>query len=137
MQKLRFAASGLSSAHGDNNDNDDNPAVYTKQKILDELPDNVIIYSGNKTPGPKPGSIPRGIFTDLDYCSPGYKLRAMPTPSAADLFSPRPLPELSWGRRAMKPPRVPNQEHRPGHGKRVREADPGISQTKRRKFAAD
>ncbi len=137
MQNLRFAALVLSNAHGDDNNNNDNLAVYTKQKILDELPDNVIIYSGNSNPGPKPGSIPRGIFSDLDYCSPGYQLRAMPPPSAADLFYPRPLPELSWGRRPIEPPRGPNQECRPGHRKRGREANPGIFSTKRGKFATD
>lgn len=131
-QRLRLAASGSESTNNDDDD-DDNIAVYTKQKILNELPHNSIIYSGNSSPGQKPGSIPRGIFTDRDYCSPRNGWRALPPPSAADLFSPRPLPDLSLGRRQMHPPQKPRR----GHRKRAGDEDLGMSQGKRGKFAAD
>ncbi|CAD6585001.1 MAG: hypothetical protein ASARMPREDX12_001881 [Alectoria sarmentosa] len=119
LQKLRLAASASESPYGDNN-NDKYPGGYTKQEILDELPKDAIIYSGNSSPGRTPGSIPRGILTDRDYCHSSNPWRALPPPSAADLFSPRPLPDLSWGRRPMNPP-----QKRSNHRKRVGEEDPG------------
>lgn len=132
-RRLRYAAKASTTTNHDN----ENSAVDTEQDFLDELPDDAIIYSGNSSPGPKPGSIPRGIFTDRDYCWPMNDSRALPPPSAADLFSPRPLPELSWGRRRMDPPQRSKRTLGPSHGKRAREADPGISSVKRGKFAAD
>ena len=112
IQRLRLAASGIENTHGGYEDNDDDrPAVYTKQQILNELPDDAIIYSGNSNPGPKPGSIPREILTDQDYCWPPAR-RRLPPPSAADLFSSRPLPELSWGREPMNLPPNPKRQKR-------------------------
>lgn len=134
LQELRLVASTFSS-HGDYH-NVNNLAVYTKQKILDELPKDAIIYSGNSNPGPKPGSIPRGIFTDRDYCSPGNGWRALPPPSAADLFSPRPLPELSRGRQLMNQPQKSKRKIGASHGKRSREEVPDMLSNKRSKFAA-
>ena len=71
LQKLRRAVSGSKSTHGDDGDdkNRKNLARYTKQNILDDLPDNATIYSGNSNPSPKPGSIPRGILIDHNYFS--------------------------------------------------------------------
>lgn len=101
LHYLRLYASSAGGTRGEDQEyNNRNNLVYTRQKILSELPEGTIIYSGNHNPGPTPGSIPRGIFTDQDYCSP---IEPMPPPSAADLFSPRPLPNLSWGRRPMMP----------------------------------
>lgn len=120
---LRLAASRSENPHG--NKDDKTLAVYTKQQILDEFPENAIIYSGNKNPGPKPGSIPRGILTDEDYCS--NSSRAMPSPSTVDLFSPRPLPELSWGRVRASSPQM---------AKRKREDDPVMVRVKRSIFPA-
>lgn len=134
-QRLRLAASSLENTHGDDDNN--NLAVYSKQQILSELPNDAIIYSGNCNPGKKPGSIPRGMFTDQDLCSPMNQWRALPPPSAADLFSPRPLPKLSMGRRPMNPPQQPKREHRPSHGKRVREEGAGMLPNKRGKVATD
>ena len=99
IQQLRLAASGIK--HGDGRYDDDSVAVYTNQDILDELPDDAIIYSGNRNPGPKSGSVPRGIFTEQDYCWLPNKRRGLPPPSGADLFSPRPLPDLSMGRKPV------------------------------------
>lgn len=114
-RRLRLAAARSEDPHGNNNKNQNQLAVYTKQQILDELPKNAIIYSGNKNPRPTPGSIPRGIMTKKDYCwDPNY-WEGMPPPSAANLFSPRPLPGLSWGRVPVNPP------HK---AKRKREDDP-------------
>ena len=124
LQKLHLTVSGSKSTHRD--DGDDKKRVdlasYTKQNILDDLPDNATIYSGNSNPRPKPGSIPRGILTDQDYCSLENQLRGLPPASTVDLFSPRPLPRLSWGRR---------------HAKRASEDDPATSPTKRRKIDPD
>lgn len=108
IQRLRLAASGIETTHGGYEDNDDDrPTVYTKQQILNELPDDAIIYNGYSNPGPKSGSIPRGILTNQDYCWPLAR-RGLPPPSAADLFSPRPLPELTWGREPMNLPPNPS-----------------------------
>ena len=131
LQKLRLAASASESPYGDNN-NDKYPGGYTKQEILDELPKDAIIYSGNSSPGRTPGSIPRGILTDRDYCHSSNPWRALPPPSAADLFSPRPLPDLSWGRRPMNPP-----QKRSNHRKRVGEEDPGMLSKTRGRFVAE
>ena len=129
IQWLRLAASGMK--HRDGRYDDDSLAVYTKQDILNELPNDAIIYSGNSNPGPKPGSVPRGIFAQKDYCWPPNKGRGLPPPSGADLFSPRPLPDLSLGR---KPVTLPQQVKRE---KRAREEDPNpMSQKKRGKVVA-
>ena len=119
MQHLRLAASGPN--HTPTNANDEN--VYTKQKIANELPNGTTIYSGNRDPGLKPGSIPRGIFTDQDYCMPEHRWGTLPPPSAADLFSPRPLPQLSWGRRPVYKSRKSKREQSPSGGKRAREEE--------------
>ena len=133
LQKLRLAASG---DDGDNNHK--NLAVYTKQKIFDDLPDNTTIYSGNSDPSPKPGSIPRGIFTKPDYCSPANHWRRLPPPSTVDLFSPRPLPRLSWGRLPIEPPpQDAKLELGSSHGKRAREDDAANLPRKRRKIGSD
>ena len=115
IHKLRLAASGIkctNERYDDIDDDDDSLAVYTKQDILKELPDNAIIYSGNWNPGLKPGSVPRGLFTDQDYCWRGNAGEGLPPPSAADLFSPRPLPNLSRGRQPMNPPQNPKGQKR-------------------------
>lgn len=127
LQRLRLVASGHKDMNGDDDDKND-LGVYTKQKILDELPNDAIIYSGNLNPGPKPGSIPRGILDDGDYCWSGNYWKALPPPSAADIFSPRALPDLSIGRSRMKPPQK---------SKRKREEDPKMLPTKRVRFAND
>ena len=119
LQYLRFKASNSRSTYNEYKENkNSNNLVYTKEKILFELPEGTIIYSGNPNPGPKPGSIPRGLFTEHDYCSPS---KHMPPPSAADLFSPRPLPELSWGRRPMTPTPKIEQKHHLTRTRRARE----------------
>ena len=128
LQKLRLVASGCKNMNGGDDDDKNDLGVYTKQKILDELPNDVIIYSGNPNLGSKPGSIPRGILDDRDYCWPRNYRRALPPPSAADLFSPRPLPDLSIGRSPMNPPQK---------SKRKREGHPEMLPTKRGRFAAD
>ena len=123
-QWLRLAASGIKHKlrpYYYDNDND-HDVVYTKQDILNELPDDAIIYSGNSNPGPKPGSVPRGIFADHDYCCSFNKGRGegrgrLP-PSAADLFSPLPIPDLSVGRKQIAVPQQIQQE------KRAREDNP-------------
>lgn len=129
MQRLRVAASGLENTDGDDH-SDHDLAMYTKQELMDKLPADTVIYSGNSSPGPKPGSIPRGIFTERDYCSPENQWRALPPPSAADLFSPRPVPDLSWGRLAVGPPPKPKRKHASSHGKRE---EPWTLRDKRRK----
>lgn len=136
LQKLRLAASGSGIAHGDN-ENDNTLVEYTQREILDELPNGAIIYSGNSNPGPKPGSIPRGISTDEDYCSLMNQWRGLPPPSAADLFSPRPLPDLSQGRRPMDPPQRSKRQHHPSHEKRAREETAEMLPSKRGRSAAD
>lgn len=105
LQRLRRFASASGYDDGCNNDNDttNNPFVYTRAQILASLPPNTTIYSGNANPSRQPGSIPRGIFTEWDYCSGWSSLnRSSPPPSAADLFSHRPLPDLSQGRRVIR-----------------------------------
>ena len=145
LQNLRLAASNSRNTHDDDDsddyydDDDDDGNInsnhldYTKQEIFEELPKGAIIYNGNSNPGPKPGSIPRGIFSNRDYCSPGM-LR--PPPSMADLFSPRPLPELSWGRRPMQAPRKLEREwnHGPNPRKREMEENSEMASTRRRKI---
>ena len=117
LDTLRFDVSSSNHAH------DEEDTAYTKKKIANELRDGTTIFNGNPNPGLKIGSIPRGIFTDKDYCMPENRWGALPPPSAVDLFSPRPLPQLSWGRRPMyktwKPKRIQNT----GHGRRVLEQD--------------
>ena len=132
LPQLRLAASGYESAYDDKGDKN-NPNIYTKQQILDELSNDAIIYSGNGNPSREPGSIPRGIFTDHDYCRGKNRWKLLPPPSAVDLFSPRPLPDLSWGRRRLDP--QPKAKHKliPSHGKRAREEDPVIPILKRSK----
>ena len=105
LQRLRHAA----STSNDKNDRDDendttaNPVVFTRAQILASLPPNTTIYTGNANPSRQPGSIPRGIFTERDYCSPWLsRSDELPPPSTADLFSPRALPRLSWGRRPIR-----------------------------------
>ncbi|CAF9920694.1 hypothetical protein IMSHALPRED_004977 [Imshaugia aleurites] len=117
-QRLRLAASGIERTHG-RYDDDDHDVVYTKQDILNELPDDAIIYSGNSDPGPKPGSVPRGIFNDQYYDWRRNRGRGdLPPPSAADLFSPRPLPDLAIGRKRITSPHQIKRE------KRARENNP-------------
>lgn len=117
LQRLRLAASRSDDTNsGEHNHN--NLTVYTKQQIADELPNGAIIYSGNFNAGPNPGSIPRGIFTNRDYCWPGRSY-TLPPPSAADLFSPRPMPILSRGRERIGPARKPRKP------KGAREGDEG------------
>ena len=137
LQKLRLTVSGSKSTHHDDGDDKKRAylASYTKQNILDDLPDNATIYSGDSNPRPKPGSIPRGILTDQDYCSLENQWRGLPPASTVDLFSPRPLPRLSWGRLPIK--QNTKLEHDSSHAKRAREDDPAMSPTKRRKLDSD
>ena len=118
-RQLRLAASSLQNNHSDENNNI-NLAVHTTQVIWDALPDDAIIYSGNSNPGKKPGSIPRRMHDEGDLCLPRNRWKTwdeLPTPpSAADLFSPRPLPDLSMGRRYIGSVRSLKR----GHGKRSR-----------------
>lgn len=135
LRYLRLKASNSRSTHDEEKENNgSNDLVYTKEKILSELPEGTIIYSGNHDPGPKPGSIPRGIFTEHDYCSPE---KHMPPPSAADLFSPRPLPNLSWGRQPMKPTPKIEQEYGLTRTKRVRDEDTETVSMKRSRASTD
>ena len=115
MHRIRRAAS----------DNDDK-TVYTQKQISDELPSGTIIFSGNPNPGLKVGSIPRGIFTDK---------RTKPRPSAADLFSPRPLPQISWGRLPVFKTRTPKWEKDPSQGKRAREEEELVLVAKKQRRA--
>lgn len=137
LSHLRLAASGSNSVHDDDKKNNKkkkkDPNVYTKQEILDELPDDAVIYSGNSDPSPEPGSIPRGIFTSQDYC--WYNSSELPPPSTMDLFSQRPLPDLSWGRRRLDS--VPRMKRKLGlsQGKRAREEEQGVLPAKRGKNA--
>ena len=133
LRRLRRVASQQknSNTHGGHMNN---PLVYDRQKILDELPNNAIIYSGNSVAEPRPGSISRGILTSRDYCWVGNQ-RSLPSPSTIDLFSPRPLPELSWGRRVLH--LYPQETFKQETGKRARKENPRMPPKKRGKNATD
>ena len=120
-QRLRLAALGITLKHGRSDDDDD--VLYTKQDILKELPDDAIIYNGNSDPGPKPGSVPRGIFNDQYDHWRSNRVRGLPPPSAADLFSPRPLPDLSIGRTRIRSPHQIKREKRARGSKSQKKSD--------------
>ena len=125
----RAAASALTSSDDDDDDDTtNNPLVFTRAQILAFLPRNTTIYTGNANPSRQPGSIPRGILTERDYCSPWLtRSNALPPPSAADLFSRRRLPNLEWGRRVVDPRKRRRDEGASrGDGKRARVVGEGI-----------
>ena len=145
LQRLRRVAASASSDDDDDDDDDNtttttDPFVFTRAQILAFLPPNTPIYTGNANPSRQPGSIPRGIFTERDYCSPWLsRSNQLPPPSAADLFSRRRLPKLSWGRRVVDPrKRRRDDGARGGNGKRARVVDKEmVGGTKGRKGASE
>ena len=131
LQRLRVHASSFKDEDDDDN-NSNCPPLYSRQHFLSKLPRDAVIYSANADPSPPPGSIPRGIFTDTDYCAP-IPSPYLPAPSALDLFSARPLPTLSWGRRRVYPQVVSWKQNGMNEGMRRKRKVEGDEGRKRRR----